>query len=148
MLPDPSSLAALQARPDVTEMVTRGVCRILLNEGCAVLTEFTLANGRRADVVGLCPKGIITIVEVKSCRADFEVDAKWQDYLDYCDRFFFAVDECFPREILPDEEGLMIADGFGGATLRPTVDRKLAAGRRKAVTLRFARQAAFAATGR
>ena len=135
-------------RPDITSKVTRGVARFLRHQGCAVITEFTLANGRRADVVGICPKGFFTIVEVKSCRADFDVDEKWQDYLDYCDQFFFAVDEAFPVDILPSTEGLIIADGFGGGIVRPSVDRKLVAARRKAVTLRFARQAAFAAMDR
>lgn len=132
------------SRPDVTATVTRGIARLLCAEGYAVIAEMTLANGRRADLVGLSPKGLITMVEIKSCQADFEVDQKWPDYLEFCDQFFFGVDEDFPQYLLPDEEGLIIADGFGGDIIRPAIERPLAGARRKAVTLRFARQAAFA----
>jgi hypothetical protein len=136
------------ARPDVTAALTRGIARMLHDQGCAVLAEMRLGNGRRADLVGLCPKGLLTLVEIKSCRADFDVDTKWPDYLDFCDHFYFGVAEIFPQDLLPEDEGLIVADGFGGAVLRPAQPRKLAAARRKALTLRFARQAAFAASGR
>ena len=139
--------AALATRPDVTAALTRGVARLLTHMGCAVLAEMRLSNGRRADLVGLCPKGTLTVVEIKSCRADFEADFKWHEYLDWGDRFFFAVAEDFPVELLPEEEGLIIADGFGGAVIRESQTRKLSGPRRKAVTLRFARQAANAALG-
>ncbi|MEM9233745.1 MAG: MmcB family DNA repair protein [Pseudomonadota bacterium] len=130
-------------RPEVTSQLTRGVARLLMDMGCAVLTEMRLANGRRADLMGICPKGTLTLIEVKSCQADFDVDRKWPDYLDWADRFYFAVDEDFPHHLLPQEEGMIIADGFGGEIIRESQDRKLNAARRKAVTLRFARQAAF-----
>lgn len=141
------SPAAAPARPEVTARLTRGVARLLIDMGCAVLAEMRLSNGRRADLVGICPKGTFTVVEIKSCRADFETDSKWQDYLDWGDRFYFAVTEEFPLELLPEEEGLIIADGFGGAIVRESQERKLNAARRKAVTLRFARQAAVTSLG-
>ncbi len=137
----------LITRPDITSLVTRGAARFLMSDGDAVVTELRLANGRRADLMAMSPKGQLTIVEVKSCREDFEVDQKWEEYLPYCDRFFFAVDEQFPRELLPEGEGLIIADGFGGDEIRPSQVRPLAGARRKAVTLKFARHAAFAAMG-
>ncbi len=93
-------------------------------------------------MAGLCPKGRIVIAEIKSCEADFTADGKWEDYLPFCDEFYFAVSAEFPQSLLPDAEGLIIADGFGGAILRPSVARAMAAARRKAITLRFARQAA------
>lgn len=130
------------ARPDRTVALTRGVARLLVDLGLTPLCEFRLANGRRADVVGVDRRGRITIAEVKSCRADFDVDQKWPDYLEFCDQFFFAVDPAFPAEILPADEGLIIADEYGAAISRPAIDRPLVAARRKAVTLRFARQAA------
>jgi hypothetical protein len=99
-------------------------------------------NGRRADVVGIDRAGRLAIAEIKSCQADFDADGKWSDYLPFCDLFYFAVADDFPRAILPEGEGLIIADGFGGAVVRDSVERPLAAARRKAVTLRFARQAA------
>ena len=133
------------SRPDQTLLLTRGVARMLVDLGQCPLMEFKLANGRRADVAGLDRKGRLTIVEVKSCRADFEADQKWPDYLEYCDRFYFAVDPDFPRELLPDSEGLILADAFGATISRPAEERALAAARRKAVTLHFARQAAMRA---
>ncbi len=140
------NIASLEpARPDRTLALTRGVVRLFMDMGLSPIAEFKLANGRRADIAALDRKGQLTIVEVKSCRADFEVDDKWPDYLDYCDRFYFAVDTDFPRELLPDEEGLIIADSFGAMVSRPSQHRPLVAARRKAVTLRFARQAAYQA---
>ena len=133
---------ASPARPDVTAALTRGALRLFLDLGLAPLAEFRLPNGRRADLAGLDPKGRLVIAEVKSCRADFEADGKWGDYLDYCDAFYFAVGQDFPKELLPMEEGLILADAYGGAVMRAAQERPLAAARRKAITLRFARQAA------
>lgn len=130
------------ARPDRTLSLTRGVTRLFLDMGFSPLCEFRLANGRRADVAALDRRGRLTIAEVKSCKADFEVDDKWPEYLEYCDQFYFAVDPAFPQEILPATEGLIVADEYGAAISRPAEDRPLIAARRKAVTLRFARQAA------
>lgn len=129
-------------RPDVTEAVTRGAVRLLRALGYAALTEVALPNGRRADVMALGPKGEFAIVEVKSSLEDFRADGKWPEYLPFCDAFFFAVDPEFPREVLPDEPGLICADGYGGAVLRPAPDLPLAPARRKALTLSFARLAA------
>ena len=129
-------------RPDRTLALTRGVSRLFLDLGLSPLCEFRLANGRRADIAGLDRKGKLIIAEVKSCRADFEVDQKWPDYLEYCDQFYFAIDTDFPRELLPAEEGLIIADEYGAAITRAAQERPLKAAKRKAVTLRFARQAA------
>ena len=130
------------ARPDRTVALTRGVTRLFIDLGLSPLCEFRLANGRRADVAGIDRRGKLVIAEVKSCRADFEVDQKWPDYLEFCDLFYFAVDPDFPRELLPGTEGLIIADDYGAAIARAAADRPLNAARRKAVTLRFARQAA------
>ena len=103
----------------------------------------SLANGRRADVVGLSPAGDIWIVEVKSCLEDLRVDSKWPEYRDFSDALFFAVAPGFPVEILPADTGLILADRFGGEIVRPAPETRLAAARRKAMTLRFARAAAF-----
>ena len=133
---------ALAARPDVTLALTKGVMRLFSDMGLTPLAEFKLANGRRADVAALDRRGKITIAEVKSCRADFETDQKWPEYLDFCDRFYFAVDPGFPIDMLPRSEGLIVADGYGAMISRTADERALVAARRKAVTLRFARQAA------
>ncbi|MGD2131904.1 MAG: DNA repair putative endonuclease MmcB [Maricaulaceae bacterium] len=129
-------------RDAVTQAVTRGAARAMADRGCAVITEFELPNGRRADLFALAADGEIAIVEVKSGLEDFRTDAKWPEYFDYCDRLYFAVAEDFPREILPEDVGLIIADGFGGAVLRPSPVSKLAPARRRALTLRAARVAA------
>ena len=122
--------------------IVRGVQRMFAELGLASLTEVTLANGRRADVMAIGPKGEIVIVEVKSCLQDFRTDQKWPEYAPYCDRFFFAVDCDFPKDLIPEHAGLMVCDGFGGAVLRECQPELLNAARRKAVTLSFARLAA------
>lgn len=129
-------------RPETTEVVTRGAARLLSALGHAPLLEFPLPNGRRADIMALGPKGELSIVEVKSSPEDFRADRKWADYAPYCDAFSFAVPPDFPRGILPEDCGLVVADGFGGAVLRPAPVHSLAPARRKALTLQFARLAA------
>jgi hypothetical protein len=124
--------------------VQRGVRRLFAQLGHATLPEFTLASGRRADVIALAPSGLITIVEIKSCVADFRADRKWADYQDFCDRFFFAVPDSMPLQILPEDRGLIVADGFGAAIMRESPHHPLVGARRKAVTLRFAHGAASA----
>ena len=140
-----TDVADALSRPDQTAVLTRGVMRLFLDLGLSPLPEFKLANGRRADVAALDRQGRLTVAEIKSCRADFECDQKWPEYLDFCDRFYFAVDPAFPLEILPESEGLILADAYGAAIKTPAEERPLAAARRKAVTLRFARQAALRA---
>ena len=73
------------SRPETTATVTRGAARFLTALGYAPLTEVTLPNGRRADLMALGPKGEIFIVEVKSGVEDFRVDLKWPEYRPYCD---------------------------------------------------------------
>ncbi|RAK57127.1 DNA repair putative endonuclease MmcB [Phenylobacterium deserti] len=135
------------SRPETTATVTRGAARLLTALGYAPLAEVTLPNGRRADLMALGPKGQIFIVEVKSSVEDFRTDQKWHEYQPYCDAFAFAVAPEFPREILPAEPGLIVADGFGGAVLREAPVEALAGARRKALTLAFARLAAMRAGG-
>jgi len=135
------------SRPETTATVTRGAVRLLAALGYAPLSEVTLPNGRRADLMALGPKGQIFIVEVKSSVEDFRVDLKWPDYKPYCDAFAFAVAPEFPREILPQEPGLIVADGFGGTILREAPATPLPGARRKALTLAFARLAALRAAG-
>lgn len=132
-------------RPDVTLEVTRGAARLLVGLGFAPLAEVSLPNGRRADLMAIGPKGEILIVEVKSSYEDFRVDRKWGEYAPYCEQFYFAVAPDFPRHILPEGPGLVIADGFGGAILTDSPVTPLAPARRKALTLAFARLAALRA---
>ncbi|MEL8054647.1 MAG: MmcB family DNA repair protein [Pseudomonadota bacterium] len=127
--------------PDASQIAC-GVLRLMSDHGYAGVTEMTLANGRRADVAAIGAGGEVTIVEIKSCLNDFRSDQKWPEYKPYCDRFYFAVGHDFPRDVIPDDVGLIVADAFGGAILRPAPLDKIAGARRKAVTLRFARLAA------
>jgi hypothetical protein len=122
--------------------IVRGAQRMLAELGLASLTEVTLANGRRADVMAIAPRGEIVIIEVKSCLQDFAADQKWPEYAPYCDRFFFAVDCDFPKDRIPDSAGLMVCDGFGGGIVREAAPAALNPARRRAVTLSFARLAA------
>jgi hypothetical protein len=110
--------------------------------GAAVLTEVPLSNGRRADVLGLDGKGRVAIVEVKSGSADLVADRKWPQYRDFCDRFYFAVDPDFPRQLLPAGTGVILADDYGAEIVREAPTHPLSAARRKALTLRFAHLAA------
>jgi hypothetical protein len=126
----------------LTRAVTRGVRRHLRDLGMATVSELALANGRRADVVALAPDGRLTIVEVKVSRADLLGDRKWPSYGDFADAFAFAVPEGFPTELLPADAGLLVADAYGAAVVRPPVGAPLAAARRKAMLIRFATAAA------
>lgn len=133
-----STLAALQPG----QLIARGVCRALAGYNFTSLEEFVPKRGLRVDVLALGPKGEIWVVECKSSRADYMSDSKWQGYLEFCDRFFWAVDTDFPVELLPDDTGLIMADAWGGEILRMPVETKLAGARRKALTLKFARDTA------
>jgi hypothetical protein len=124
------------------QLLARGVARHLVSHGFACLEELVPARGLRVDVMALGPKGDIWIVECKSSRSDFTSDQKWQGYLPYADRFFWAVDDQFPTELLPDDTGLIIADGYGAEILRMAPEAKMAAARRKKMVQLFATQAA------
>jgi hypothetical protein len=130
------------SRPDVTASLSRGVARALVAADQMVLFELPLANGRRADIAAIDRNGQITIIEIKSGLPDFQADQKWHDYRDYCDFFAFAVAPDFPDDVLPSDEGLMIADEFGGEFVRPPPHRPLNAARRKSMLIRFSRIAA------
>jgi hypothetical protein len=140
-------LSTLTLKPDgrqseTASAVQRGVCRLLRAHGFAVLTEFTLASGRRADVFAVKDDGLIWIVEIKSSLEDFRADQKWPEYRDYCDRFFFAVPSDLDHSFVPQEAGLVLADSWGAEILRDTGDHPLHASRRKALVLSFGRNAA------
>jgi hypothetical protein len=128
--------------------VARGVSRFLLRNDHVSVPEVPLGNGRRTDLFALCPKGLITIIEIKVSRADLLGDGKWTDYLDYCDRYFWAVPQGFDltlfdrAELMPERTGLLVADRYDAAILREAPLTPLNAARRKAETLALARRAA------
>jgi len=125
------------------QLLARGVCRHLLGYDFVTVEELTPTSGKRVDVMALGPKGEVWIVECKSSRADFTSDHKWQGYLEWCDRYFWAVDDAFPTELLPAETGLIIADAYDAEIIRMGPEDKLAPARRKVMIQKFARHAAL-----
>ena len=123
------------------QQLARGVARHLRGHDFCCIEELTLPTGRRVDVMALGPKGEIWVVECKSSRADFAADRKWTDYLDWCDRYFWAVDAAFPQELLPPETGLILADPYDAELVRLPPSTPLPSARRKALTQRIARLA-------
>jgi hypothetical protein len=137
----------MQTMPDLVTMMpgqvlARGVARHFASLGWATVEELVPARGLRVDVMALGPKGEVWVVECKSSRADFMADQKWAGYLEWCDRFFWAVDADFPVELLPDDTGLIIADGYDAEIVRMGPEVRLAAPRRKLMVQKFAVQAA------
>jgi hypothetical protein len=133
--------------PPVASDVARGVTRLFCRQDLFAICEMPLPNGRRADLMAIDAKGGLTIVEIKVAKADLVGDSKWTDYLDYCDRFFWAVPPSLAH-LLDDERyrpsaaGLIVADRYDAAVVRQAAERPLAPARRKAEMLRFARRAA------
>ncbi len=125
------------------QRLARGVARLLRTLDFAPLVEFVPAPGLRVDVAALGPKGEIWVVECKSSRADFVADLKWSGYLEWCDRYFWAVDAAFPAELLPPDAGLILADAWDGEVVRWPEAHPLPGARRRALVQRFARTAAL-----
>ena len=140
--------ACFDDAPLIAGDVARGVARLLFRQDLMALCEVPLGNGRRADLMAIDPKGQIVIVEIKVSKADLRGDGKWPDYLDYCDRYYWAVPAGF--DLRPFEEpgfrpemcGLIVADRYDAETVREAAVRPLAGARRRVETLRFARRAA------
>jgi hypothetical protein len=147
-LPDSPADGCFADLPLAARDVARGVTRMFFRQDLFALCEAPLPNGRRADMMAISAKGELTIVEIKVSRADLIGDRKWTDYLDYCDRFFWAVPAGF--DLSPFEDGcrgddcagLIVADRYDAEVIRAAPIRPLAAARRKAEVLRFARRAA------
>lgn len=127
--------------------VARGIARLFARNDIWCLTEMPLRSGRRADLMGIDGKGHVIIVEIKVSRADLLGDAKWPDYLDHCDRFYWGLApgldrDCMEREAFrPECCGLIVGDGYDAEILRPAPLLPLAAPRRKAEVERLARAA-------
>ncbi|THD43046.1 MAG: DNA repair protein MmcB-related protein [Bradyrhizobium sp.] len=135
--------APLDGRQSETALaIARGVRRLLRARGYATIAELPLLDGRRADVVAVNAEGTILIVEIKSSVADFRADRKWRDYAAHCDRLYFGVAADMPLDILPEETGIIVGDGFGAEILREPAPRAIPPATRRAVLLRFALAAA------
>lgn len=138
-LPDSPALAASD--------VARGIGRLFARNDIWCLAEVPLKNGRRADLMGIDAKGLVVIVEIKVARADLLGDAKWPDYLDFCDRFYWGLPPGLDRAVLesaayrPETCGVIVADGYDAEILRPAALDPLAAARRKTQVEHLARMA-------
>ena len=143
-----STPACLADEPLIAQDVARGVTRLFFRQDLFAICEVPLPNGRRADMMALDARGQLTIVEIKVSRADLLGDQKWPAYLDFCDRFFWAVPAGFALEPFEEECrapalcGLIVADRYDAAVVREAAVRPLPSARRRAETLRFARRAA------
>jgi len=127
--------------------VARGVTRLFCRQDLFAVCEMPLPNGLRADLMAIDSNGSFTIVEIKVAKGDLLGDCKWTDYLDYCDRFFWAVPSHLARILederyLPQAAGLIVADRYDAAIVREAAHRPLPPARRKAELLRFARRSA------
>jgi hypothetical protein len=142
-LPSPDSAfvpAALAARD-----VARGIGRLFARNDIWCLAEVPIRNGRRADLMGIDARGQVVIVEIKVARADLLGDAKWPDYLDFCDRFYWGLPPGLDRAPLETEAyrpatcGLIVADAYDAEILRPAALEPLAPARRKVQVEQLAR---------
>ena len=109
--------------------------------GMHSLSEFSPARGLRVDIITLGMSDEIWIVECKSGQSDFKSDKKWQNYLDWCDRYFWAVEANFPIDILPPDTGVIIADAYDASILREAPLKKLSVARRKKIIKSIAKSA-------
>ena len=139
-MPDPPLPESLPPMPG--QRLARGVARALRQFDFVSVEEFVPAPGLRVDLLALGPKGEVWVIECKSGRADFRADRKWQGYLEWCDRFFWAVDADFPVDLLPPDTGLILADPYDAEVVRMAPETPLSGARRKVVLRTFARAAA------
>jgi hypothetical protein len=148
LVPDPAlDSPTLDSLARDSAAVTRGICRLFARNDIWCLSEMPLRNGRRADLMGIDPRGRVVIVEIKVSRADLLGDGKWTDYLDHCDRFYWGLPPGLDRsplegaDFLPDSCGVIVADAYDAEILRPAPSHALAAARRKVEIERLARTA-------
>lgn len=65
----------------------------LFHQGYCCTAEFILENGKRVDVIGFNEHDHIIAIEVKASKNDYLSDEKWNNYLNYCDEFYFLLDQ-------------------------------------------------------
>ena len=74
------------------------------------------AGGHRIDLFVICKSGIDIAYEIKVSRSDFNGDNKWQEYLKYCNEFYFATPlGIIKKDELPAEAGLIVATSTGSS---------------------------------
>jgi len=153
---NPAPLLSCDATPEgraLAASVARGVLRLFARHDIFGMTEVPLPNGRRLDIMAIDARGQLIAVEIKCSRADLLGDGKWQDYYDYCDRYFWAVPAGFDIALLdlpilwPERSGVIVADAYDAEIIRPAPTEPLATARRKAEIVRFARRSARRVSG-
>jgi hypothetical protein len=127
--------------------VCRGSCRLLWLQGWSPLTEVTLADGHRADIMATDARGALLIIEVKVSAADLLGDCKWHHYRAFADRFAWAVPQALAPltttdRFLPAETGLIVADRHEGVWVREAATTAVPPARRRAALLMLARAGA------
>lgn len=138
-------ISTAKVSSNTSQEVARGIIRLFARNEIWCLTEMPLRNNRRADLMGIDAKGQVVIVEIKTARSDLLGDAKWPDYLDYCDRFFWGLPPTLDRAPLemanfqPESCGVIVADAYDAEIIRPAPLTPLAAARRKVEVERLAR---------
>ena len=144
----PQSCIDAPGSPLCAADVCRGVTRLLHRHDLYAMAEVPLDGGRRADLMAIDARGRLVIVEIKVSRADLLGDGKWPDYLEHCDRYFWAVPAGFDLSpldgpaFLPERTGVIVADRYDAAIVREAHTTPLPAHARKRCTLAFARRAA------
>lgn len=141
------AVAAPAAGGDAARAVARGIARLFARNDTWCLPEMPLRCGRRADLMGIDGKGRVVLVEIKVSRADLLGDAKWTEYLDYCDLFYWGLPTRLDRAPLhgeafrPERCGVIVADGYDAEIVRAAAPAPLAAARRRVEVERLARAA-------
>jgi len=81
-------------RKEITKLITASVALYLAKKGYSVHLEVGIEpkrnRSKRVDIYGLNYKLNTVIVEVKSCIQDFRSDSKWQKYILYGNKMYFA----------------------------------------------------------
>lgn len=129
--------------PERAAAIRRATALLCVRLGWSPIHEVPLPNHRRADIMALRGDGGFACIEVKSGLRDFLTDAKWPEYRHYADALYFAVDDAFPLDRLPDGAGLIVACGREAELVREAPPHPLAPSRRRALLHRFAMLAAL-----
>ena len=87
-------------RKETTLRLKRAATYYFVDKGHSVYDEVGLKSGKewsrfRADILALTMKREVVIVEVKSGWQDFIKDVKWTEYLQFCNKMYFIIEESF-----------------------------------------------------
>jgi hypothetical protein len=118
--------------------IVRAAMRHCALAGWAPVAQMPLPDSRRPDIIALTDDGSFVAIEVKSTVEDYLSDEKWQEYRDWCDQLYFAVDLDFPHEVLPEDVGLLVTDRLEVEVVREAPYVRLSPARRRAILHRFA----------